>query len=363
MARFDSLPDGLLLDIAARTDVTGILGLCLTSHRMRSKLVNALRTRPDFANGLDCLEIGGLTKETCEKLVAVKVEFEKSVSGPAWNAWYDLPRATYPGAADLATVASMKTLSGFIFAGIAVAIACAKSLKSLKLKVNAIDYTKLGFVLRSDDRGDRWTVPGITGYRSEVRFLLQSRLESMNIMQDDGVLRHDGGCDCCCTIPTMYNQLGSFIHLKRLVMPFACLEIETSEFKWLDELVTSFQTLLDIELRFKTNLLSTAWTICTHFVGERETITVVRRWKQQSNTRITTVFGNAKFNDCVANIERKAPKSYDTGDLDRALERCLATTHELLTKEMELMDALGYEPPSIFHDPTREVVDSATSSS
>ncbi|KAH7081195.1 hypothetical protein BKA63DRAFT_486945 [Paraphoma chrysanthemicola] len=338
------------------------------------KLASALLRRPDLAKLFTCLDIVGLRKEVCESLQAGRAHFSQIVSSRGWSACYERVRATYSGANDLRTVAEMKTLEGFIFAAFAMIVAHTPALKILKMTTGTLEYIQFGCVL-----GTAMDSPMSTPeYHGKVRFLLQSRLDAIEIIGDTSHLNHRGkSVTCPPSLQSVYFEVGGYIWLNRLVVPHQLFTKNMSNsiqrkyprlpflltglpaslrylrVEWtdnppllhlteLDRILTSSSRLRQLELRFRTNLYSTAWDACQIPIKASVSRDILERWNGRSDFTLTTTFGCGKHTDVAQRIQREAPAIYESGDLESAIARCLATTTDQLALQADLMDALGY---------------------
>jgi len=94
------------------------------------------------------------------------------------------------------------------------------------------------------------------------------------------------------------------------------------------------------------------------YSNNKEFPAALQRWRA-SRVGLTTAFGTTKFREIgweepsgnlTTALEtrklyadaRQPERHYTTGDLIPVIEKCLATTHDQLEKEPEMMAALGY---------------------
>ncbi|KAI4932287.1 uncharacterized protein J4E92_004187 [Alternaria infectoria] len=132
--------------------------------------------------------------------------------------------------------------------------------------------------------------------------------------------------------------------------------------QWLDNLIAddvNFPRLREVQLLYPYNIVSMGWHYRSiPYSNNKEFPAALKRWRA-SRVGLTTAFGTTKFREIgweepSGNLttaletrklyaDAKQPeRHYTTGDLIAVIEKCLATTHDQLEKEPEMMAALGY---------------------
>ncbi|KAI4710258.1 hypothetical protein J4E89_004709 [Alternaria sp. Ai002NY15] len=130
--------------------------------------------------------------------------------------------------------------------------------------------------------------------------------------------------------------------------------------QWLDNLIAddvNFPRLREVQLLYPYNIVSMGWHYRSiPYSNNKEIPAALQRWRA-SRVGLTTAFGTTKFSEIrweepSGNLTtetrklyadaRQPERHYTTGDLIPVIEKCLATTHDQLEKEPEMMAALGY---------------------
>jgi hypothetical protein len=400
------LPNELLLEVALAVDVNGIQGLSLACRQLRLvgqeallrtavlpvaniwKLASTLQERPDLARAFTHMRLGSCTMAECDRM---KAEVEKQCleatrDGSKWGACCDTLVESYPAVRDY-RLDMGKDSTGTVFGVLALIAALASSLKALTLPIDAIDTIDYMRNLLANN-GDNLYLTS-PEHRQQPRSLLQSRLESLEIQPNamrplgvQSVSQRNGAVE---VVKAEYISLAGFDRLKRLVVPFERIAYEPKDqgvgphldffppvwqrsdpdtvlpktlesitfcisrdftmqdMAWLDKVPKLLPKMKELEFRFHLNLLSAAWSNASISFNAEHLVNLLRKW--QSNVHVLTTFGSNTF----AGYRKMGGDVWTApwrGDLVAAIERCLATSHDTLEQDAELMDALGYQKRS-----------------
>jgi hypothetical protein len=374
------LPDELLLDIANNVDVISLHGFALTCRRMRPiaqealvrnatlspiniwKLVETLQAHPGLAIALTHLRLGPMTQEHAINMIETSEAHETQADH---STCCDIIPGLYPHTDKSASKDSKARVDNFYSAGLVVLIALAKNLTAISTGTNSIDTIPVMRILFNNDNASTLC------WYEQARSQLEDRLEELNVVIDPWLDRHRLPLSRCPIQPMNLSHLG---RLKRLVAPPAniyslqdkpgnwtpsdpCRVLPHSiesirltrisadfEVRWLSSLlrfVNSCPGLREIGLQFPYNTLSTAWYICASYQAGQRFLTLLQELKA-SNTLLTVSFGDLRLTDPARGVTCPSSERYITSDLVPALERCLATTHDDLEKDIQLLVVLGY---------------------
>jgi hypothetical protein len=385
------LPGELLLDIANEVDVIALKGLSLTCRRTRPiaqeslvrkatlspinvwKLVETLRSRPGLAMALTHLRLGPITQVQYDHMM------DTSEAHKIWKdhgSCCDIVSELYPSKDEPSSEYTEARVSDFYSTGMVALVALAKGMETISTGTDAIDTLPLMKTLFQvyNESESCWI--------EQVRSQLEGRLEELNVVIDPWMEKHLMRCrmSVCGSYTHSAMNISCFGRLKRLVIPYRKLDCVSNnlhqyqqgflmwtmdptlvlphslesisltnldvffDVAWLSKLLGCFNifpNLRKIETQFYYNMLSTAWYIRTLPQGGQKFLTLLHELKA-SNALFTTAFGDVKFADLGRNMMFSASNNYVAGDLLSAFEKCLATTHDDLEKDPEMLSALGY---------------------
>jgi hypothetical protein len=379
------LPDELLLDIANNVDVVGLHGLALTCRRIRPiaqealvrngtltpikiwMLIDTLQTHPELAMALSHLRLGPITKE---QAISMMETSEAHKTQAYHSSCCDIISRLYPHTDKTAHKIIHSQPDDFYTAGVLVLIALAKGLIAISTSTNSIDTVPMMRTFFNNDNAF------VSCWHRQAKSQLEDRLQELNVT--DPWLGRDR--EARTWPPATFMNLSRFRQLKRLVVPSQyislvqndttlpiydgyytqsnpCLLLPKSveliqltridayfSVAWLSKLmgcVNIFPKLRKIEMHFDYNMMSTAWYIRASNQGGKRFLTLLQELKA-SNALFTTAFCDVKFADEAQLKILPTSEDHITGDLVPALEKCLATTHDDLEKDAEMLAALGY---------------------
>jgi hypothetical protein len=387
------LPDELLLDIAKDVDVTGLHGLSLTSRRMRPvaqeclfrkatlspinvwKLVGTLQSRPGLAMALTHLRFGPITQVQRIDMMRISELHEMQSDH---SLCCDIIPQLYPQKDEAAKEHTQARVDDFYSAGVIIIVALAKGMETIStgtVAFNAIPVMKTLF-------HDQSTVTSC--WHEQARSQLEGRLEGLNIVVDPRLESYVSGRRMSAgdPFPCFYIDFSRFELLKRIVIPYTEIgkvsnhlaraphqpnyssdwkdpgsmlpyslesitltQVEAFfDVDWFSKLlgcVNLLPNLRKIKMRISYNILSTAWYIRASPQGGRKFLALLRSL-EGSNALLTMAFGEVKFAEVGTGMMFPTSNDYISGDLAPALEKCLATTHDNLEKDAEMLAALGY---------------------
>lgn len=401
MANLLDLPDELLLEIGMSIDAFGLRRLSLTCRRLRHvgqealirtavlpprniwNLTDTLRTRPDLANAYTHLQLGKLNQSAHDAIAKSFAGFSECLSYESWSDYREILTHTHPVGNDTERLLNPTTVDEYLSVGLAILIALAPRLKGLSVDTNAIDcVSTLSKTFRN--KGGLHGPPTLgEGWQELVKGRLEAQLRLLEVDTSEHILFKtslavNGGVGHEKCYEEMYLDLARFRQLEQVALPYWRIASEPRSFDWngmgstrsyheyskpgkllpaslrlfrldfvgygahfiptwIDTVFCDLPNIRHVEVRFEQNVLSTAWGMCgVAKIGE-ESLMTLRRW-QASEISFATTFGTIKLRDVF-----KVPSStFVLGDLTIAVERCLATTHERLEQDPEMMAALGY---------------------
>lgn len=319
------------------------------------KLVEILQIHPDLANNFTHLRLGSWTK-TAQDAIS---EHQRNLTEQQWGDCLDILGRTYPRLDNFSRI-NMSDIDGFLSAGLAYLVALCPRLKMMSLGLN---WVRLNPLIDKCFRNNGLAAPPpIQGWHEQVQTQLQARLVNLEIWEEDPLVRVDPSKKV--PWPTAYITVLNFAQLKRLLVPYSritqepkdrrgvdaprnrglsgplsvlpgCLEylcVYYSQWSlspapaWLDNLLECPPSRLrHLELRYESNLQTTAWDFCIIRCGQ-SFISAMKRWKGGSAVTIVTTFGS-----WTNQVQHPTPKVrqrsvYEEGDLVTEIESRLAAT-------------------------------------
>ncbi|KAH6865139.1 hypothetical protein BKA58DRAFT_391457 [Alternaria rosae] len=397
------LPDELLVDIADGVAIVELHALSLACYRMRPimqellikratvapenvwKLTGMLRAHPDLVASFTHLRLGPMTMDAARDMY--------HTHSVAWD--------TYKKCSDHGARDAAKSIVCF-FESMTALFTLAHSLKAISMSAMADTvYNEIDKALHAFGSHNKPTT--ISAYRliRQARSDLQARLEEINVgasLVSDYlhnslimglapvafsslkrlVIPYEGLFDKICVHD--WDTFGHRSHdpattaLHQILPPsLESFHVSIShkrlwpDTQWLDRLIAddvNFPKLREVQLLYPYNIVSMGWHYRSMpFSNRKELPAALQRW-QASRVNLTTAFGTTKFREVgweppSGNLStafgtrklyvdaRQTERHYIPGDLIPVIEKCLATTHDQLENEPEMMAALGYELRSI----------------
>lgn len=391
------LPDELMIEGAKNVDVTSLHGLSLTCRRTRPiaqealiqqaivsplniwKLAKTLHVHPRPGAALTHIRFRPMTEKTSIAMANTsEIQSMQEDHKPCYRTIMDSYGKVNKAILDGGDLSD----SDFSSAGMAILMALAPGVRSMTIGTNVIQaLTVMEICLRN---GGASRLSAIRDWFEQARSQLESRLSELIVIYEDaevtsyqlssGIYRQE------LVRPALYLSLSSYGQLKRLVVPYQKIGWQTSALSTstsfeqsdpaqvlpqslqfirlimdgrrlrvarFDKLFdpTVLPNILQVELQFSHNMLSSAWEISMSFVYRKEVLPGLQRWRALRASLITT-FGNIKFTDAWTGVRRQRPSQHTAGDLTQAIEKCLATSHTEIEKDSEVLIALGYEARS-----------------
>jgi hypothetical protein len=371
------LPDELLLDIAKHVDSNGLLGMALTCRKLRYaaqeslvrstfitpekvwSLVETLNKRPDLAKCLSHLHLRGISINPSVAWVAMGSLFEKGYN-PYKARYRDLVHEMFPKSADIVSANAMDhDLESRLAVGVIVLFCLATNLMTLSMgatydsvalseeissymeaRLESLDLTSGHHMFH---RNQEQNVPSTSLLRCD-------RLKRLTVPLSKFGLRGyiNGGL-----VPALQTVLPRSIQTILIVVDGGSdVLVEPSGVDRLVLATSSFPSLQSIELRFRHNSISVAWSMCTRPFLARRCLASAKSWATH-RPNVTTTFGNKRFSDITASrgphyyssVVNPSPVTFEAGDLVAAIERAQATSHQQMEQDPDMMEALGYTKP------------------
>jgi hypothetical protein len=372
------LPDELLVNVTDSVGITDLHALSLTCRLMRPsaqeglikratlvlenawKLMAMLQNHPDLIASFTHLRLGPITESASRDILESHSAARESSKKHEEHSISD---------ADASSLC--------VFERMTALLTIAHSLKAVSMSaMSVVGFQSLEASRTLFDCHNNPTTRPVNRSVEQARSNLHARLEEINIKADpctvipptslimsltfsnlsslkrlvipyEGLFQrqwiHDGGAVRC----TIYDLGKTEPHqilppsLESLHASFDTYGTLYLDVQWFDKLMSddvNFLRLRKVQLQYPYNLISIAWHMCSRPSLAKKLLAALRKW-QASRVNLTTTFGIEKL---IVQNPRKATEHFTPGDLITTIEKCLATTHDQLENEPEMMAALGF---------------------